>query len=70
MHYNKFFLRNSHIIGAICGAATAVFLIWNSFYHLKTRCTMALIIPRYDFIRFAVTRYLNTYARVENNFNL
>ena len=38
----------SHAIGAVIGTTLGVSLAIGSFFDVSTRCTMALIIPRYD----------------------
>lgn len=38
----------SHAIGGVIGTTLGVSLAIGSFFDVSTRCTMALIIPRYD----------------------
>ena len=38
----------SHAIGGVIGTTLGVSLAIGSFFDVSTRCTMVLIIPRYD----------------------
>ena len=67
IHFLKFY---SHIVGGVLGATTGLFLSIRSYINLSTRCTMALILPRYDIYDFKLSNYqiLSRYLWSLNDF--
>ena len=51
-------------MGGIIGVTTGVSLAIGSYYDVSTRCTMALIIPRYKFHYYINMHFMNYIRKI------
>ena len=57
-------------MGGIIGVTTGVSLAIGSYYDVSTRCTMALIIPRYKFHFYTNMHFMKNVISYINDFML